>query len=258
MNPETQSRSAMQHSRGFTLVELLVVIAIMAILMSAGAVGLSSIGGKGVTSGLATAESLFEEARTVAIARNLRTCVLVAKTLTNNPAEDLRRIVVAYEEVDPITGAAKAPASLTPNWVLSSRGILLPDQTFYSAKLSNKDGISKTKVTAIDTITSSRIKDVKAAYAGEYYIYQFNAQGYAADPAPPNAGSTFNGTSSFVIASGARNTSKPSTNAKPRLTASSKGDVSGFIIWKNGATSIFRNPDQAGTAYNSMKAGSEF
>ena len=71
----------------FTLVEMLVVIAIISILMTAGSVGLSGMGGKGVTSGVATAESLFDEARTTAVGRNIRACVLVAKTMTNNPAD---------------------------------------------------------------------------------------------------------------------------------------------------------------------------
>ena len=84
----------------FTLVEMLVVIAIISILMTAGSIGLSGMGGKGVTSGVATAESLFDEARTTAVGRNIRACVLVAKTLTNNPADDLRRIMVAYEETN--------------------------------------------------------------------------------------------------------------------------------------------------------------
>jgi prepilin-type N-terminal cleavage/methylation domain-containing protein len=43
----------------FTLVEMLVVIAIISILMTAGSIGLSGMGGKGVTSGVATSESLF-------------------------------------------------------------------------------------------------------------------------------------------------------------------------------------------------------
>jgi prepilin-type N-terminal cleavage/methylation domain-containing protein len=51
----------------FTLVELLVVIAIISILMTAGSIGLSGMGGKGVTSGVTTSEALFDEARTTAV-----------------------------------------------------------------------------------------------------------------------------------------------------------------------------------------------
>jgi prepilin-type N-terminal cleavage/methylation domain-containing protein len=248
-------RRQKRHGRAFTLVELLVVIAIMAILMTAGAIGLGNLNGKGVASGVATAESLFEEARNIAQGRNLRSCVLVAKTLKNNPGEDLRRILVACEEIDPATGTAKDPSNLSPNWEISSRGALLPDQTFYSGKLSNKEGISKVKQTLIDTISSSRIKNVKAAYEGEYYIYQFNSQGLATDPLGAKG---FAGASSFVIGSGARIGTASSKEAPPRLTASASRDFGGFIIWKSGATSVFRNPDQAGTAFKSMKAGSEF
>src|SRR6478672_2565753 len=105
MNSVDSQNQPGQRSRGFTLVEMLVVIAIMSILMTAGAIGLGGMGGKGVTSGVASAESLFEEARATAVGRNLRACVLVAKTLTNNPADDLRRIVVAYEETETNTSS---------------------------------------------------------------------------------------------------------------------------------------------------------
>ncbi|MGA0854875.1 MAG: prepilin-type N-terminal cleavage/methylation domain-containing protein, partial [Luteolibacter sp.] len=57
--------SIRRHAPAFTLVELLVVIAIMSILMTAGAIGLGGIGGKGVTSGVASAEALFDEARSL-------------------------------------------------------------------------------------------------------------------------------------------------------------------------------------------------
>lgn len=253
MNPETHLQP--RHRRAFTLVEMLVVIAIMAVLMTAGAIGLSNMGGKGVTSGVATAEALFGEARATAVGRNLRSCVLVAKTLKNNSAEDLRRILVAYEEVDPATGQAKDPTSLSPNWELSSRGALLPDQTFFSSKLSRKNGISKDSGIPIDTIPSSRIKNVKPAFDGEYYIYQFNGQGLAADPL---GGKNFNGGCSFVVGSGARLPSKSSKDAPPKITASGQRDFGGFVIWKNGWTSVFRNPDQTGSAFNSLKVGSEF
>ena len=122
----------------FTLVEMLVVIAIISILMTAGSIGLSGMGGKGVTSGVATAESLFDEARTTAVGRNIRACVLVAKTLTNNPADDLRRMVVAYEAVD-ANGLPLSTPDQEPNWVLSSRGAVLPDQVYFSEEFSKKD-----------------------------------------------------------------------------------------------------------------------
>jgi type II secretory pathway pseudopilin PulG len=210
---------------------MLVVIAIISILMTAGSIGLSGMGGKGVTSGVATAESLFDEARTTAVGRNLRACVLVAKTLTNNPAEDLRRMVVAYEEAN-TDGTAKAPNSSDPNWVLSSRGAVLPDQTFFSEKFSKWKDTNGGSISA-DTIKSAKLVGAKKTFEGEYFAYRFNAQGISLNPG-----------SSFVIGSGARNLSKKASEAPPRITASAKRDFGGFVVWRNGRTSLYRNPDQ--------------
>ncbi len=215
--------------RAFTLVEMLVVIAIISILMTVGSIGISSMGGKGVTSGVATAEALFDEARSTAVARNLRSCVLVAKALTNKPDEDLRRIVVAYEESN-ADGTPKNPPPAIPKWVLSSRGVLLPDQTFFSQQFSRKDHQSGG---TLDEITHTSILTPKSGHMGSYFIYEFNSQGIINTPG-----------ASFIIGSGARNTSKPSTNQPPRVTSSAKRDFGGFVIWRNGRTSVFRSPEQ--------------
>jgi prepilin-type N-terminal cleavage/methylation domain-containing protein len=217
-NPQSGTRLP-----AFTLVELLVVIAIISILMTAGSIGLSGMGGKGVTSGVATAEALFDEARTTAVGRNLRTAVLVAKSLPNNPANDLRRIVVATENVD-----ANGDPVANPPWVLSSRGLVLPDQTFFSSKYSKRDHSGSGG--DLDTIT---LTGAKKAYEGEYYIYQFNSQGICTTPG-----------ASFIIGSGARPLTKPANSSPPRVTGSAKRDFGGFVVWRNGRTSVFRSPEQ--------------
>ncbi len=219
----------------FTLVEMLVVIAIISVLMTAGSIGLSGIGGKGVTSGVATAESLFDEARTTAVGRNLRACVLVAKELDNNKAENLRRIVVAYEDVD-AQGNPKASSSQDPNWVLASRGAVLPEQIFFSDKFSKQKDGGKIPEVAAGKLRSAPTSDkaVTAAYKGTYYIYEFNSQGISSKT--PGA--------SFIIGSGARNTTKTTAAAPPKITAAAKRDFGGFVVWRNGRTSLFRSPDQ--------------
>jgi prepilin-type N-terminal cleavage/methylation domain-containing protein len=228
----------------FTLVEMLVVIAIISILMTAGSIGLSSMGGKGVTSGVATTESLFDEARSTALGRNIRSCVLVAKTLTNNSAEDLRRLMVAYEEVD-ANGLPVSPPEQEPNWVLSSRGAVLPDQVYFSKEYSKKNHATGTE--EVDEITDARIKDVKPIFKGSYYIYEFNDQGISKSPG-----------ASFILGSGTRNTSKSSTEQPPRVVAAAKRDFGGFVVWRSGRTSVFRSTEQMGTTMKSLKSGDKF
>lgn len=240
----------------FTLVEMLVVIAIISILMTAAVVGINGMGGKGVTSGVATAESIMDEARTLAMGKNLRTCVLVAKTLDNTPAEDLRRMLVAYEEVDPVTGQPKLPDEPDPknlNWTLSSRAVLLPEQTFFSGKFSNKSHESVNN--DLDVISSTRFTGTpKPSHVGIYYIYPFNAQGICAPIKPTDDGEGM----SFIIGSGTRNTGKSSVTAPPKVNSSAKKDFGGFVLWRNGSTSAFRTPDQMGPEVKALTPGKEF
>lgn len=231
MDSPRKHRQSGTCSSAFTLVELLVVIAIISILMTAGSIGLSGMGGKGVTSGVTTAEALFDEARITAVGRNLRTAVLVAEKLNNNPADDLRRIVVATEKLD----ASGNPLPI-PKWQLSSRGMVLPDQTFFSSRYSKKNHSGGGG--SLDTITLTAA-DAKQSYVGKYFIYEFNSQGICTTPG-----------ASFIIGSGARNLSKPADTNPPRVTGSSKRDFGGFVIWSNGRTSVFRSPDQMGLPGN--------
>lgn len=219
---------------GFTLVEMLVVIAIMSVLVTAGAIGLGSIGGKGVSSGVASAESLFDEARSIAVGKRVKARVLIAKDLTNNPAENLRKIVVVSENLkeDGTVGS--------PPWVLTSRGVTLPDQVFFSQNFSKKD-----HETGSGDIDSETLTGAKAAFAGTYFVYEFNSEGICTTPG-----------ASFIIGSGSRNLSN--ATAKPKLTAAGKRDFGGFVVWRNGRTSLFRSPDQMGSGISNMAPGQEF
>lgn len=221
----------------FTLVELLVVIAIMSILMAAGAIGLGGMGGKGVTSGVASAEALFDEARSLAVGQRTRARVLVAKDLRINSADNLRRMVIAIPEIDN-KGLEKYPT----NWTIASRGTILAEQTFFSQDFSKKNYLNQSGTIDRMNLTASGAKDV---YEGEYFYYEFNSEGISTNPG-----------ASFVIGSGARSVSSPAN--KPRVTASGKSDFGGFVVWRNGRTSVFRSPAQIGGGVDSLNPGATF
>jgi hypothetical protein len=151
-------------------------------------------------------------------------------------------MVVAYEETND-DGTAKDPNNLTPNWTLSSRGVTLPEQTFFSQEFSkaNHQGVSTPDYIA----TTSALTAAKAAYLGSYYVYVFNNQGICETPG-----------TSVVIGSGSRNL-KSSTD-KPKVTSSGQRDFGGFVVWRNGQTSVFRNPSQISSSVPDLKAGTEF
>jgi len=74
-------------------------------------------------------------------------------------------------------------------------------------------------------------------YQGRYIYYEFNAEGICTTGLDTSGDYS---APSFVIGNGAR----PKGQTAPRTTSDGRRDFGGFVIWRNGATSIFRNPTQ--------------
>lgn len=200
---------------------MLIVIAIMSILLTVGAVGIGGItSGKSVASAVASTEALFEEARSIAVSKGTDAYVMVCIDDPSNASTYLRRIVIGYKELNP-------DGTKSDNWALSSKGMTLPDQIYFSQTYSFKD--QKAGSGSLDEITLSVSDTVKQSYAGKYLVYGFNSEGICMSSG-----------ASFVVGTGARGLS----DKNPRATGGAKRDFGGFVIWRNGRTSLFHSPDQ--------------
>ncbi|KAB2639377.1 MAG: prepilin-type N-terminal cleavage/methylation domain-containing protein [Verrucomicrobia bacterium] len=208
---------------GFSLVELLTVIAIISVLMTVATVGIGSLlSGKGVSTAVSTTEAVFAEARTLAMGRLTNAAVLVSIQDSTNMDTYLRRLVVAYKEIDPLTNKQSG------EWTLASRGVTLPEKVYFSQTLSCKDHQKGGSGIAKVTLGGSK---VKRDYQGQYLIYEFNAEGICTTPG-----------ASFVVGTGTR--AIGGTEARPRRMNSAKRDFGGFVVWRNGSTSLFHDPLQ--------------
>jgi prepilin-type N-terminal cleavage/methylation domain-containing protein len=202
-------------SSGFSLVEILIVILIISILMTAGVLGLKNLAaGKGTSSAISTCESLFNEARSIAISKRCKTRLLI-DTDDNNKDEYLRRVAIAHQKIND-------DGTVDPNaWVISNRAYELPAATYYSkeySKLADGANIPEANMSG---------ENFTARYAGNYAYYEFNAEGVSLNPG-----------ASFIIGAGIR-----PKGQEPRFIADAEKDVAGFVIWRNGRTSTYRNPE---------------
>lgn len=211
-NPHSGARGC----RGFTLVEILTVIAIITILMAAGAIGIGNItAGKGVTSAVATCESLFEEARTIAVSKRCKARVMVDIN-SNTSANYLTRVVIVHEKINADGSVASGV------WVMANRGYEMPKGTYFSTQFSSLAGGGKIKEHTLGGA------DIKSGYQGKYAYYEFNAEGIFEDA---GAG--------FVVGSGVR-----PKGQEPKTTKGAGRDFAGFVVWRNGRTSTYRSPGQ--------------
>jgi len=213
---------------GFTLVELLVVILIITVLLTLGAAGFRNAGGKGVSTAIPSTEAIFEEARSVAVGKGTRSRVLIDIDDPKIEGNYLRRMFVIFEKTDdngdPIPNA----------WELSGKAYIFPAKTYFSRQYSKKN--HKSQSGNLDTMTLNGVSGMYNSKKAGYLYYEFNSEGIC------TTGLNGDGydAPSFVIGSGARGKGQE----EPRTTSEGRRDFGGFVIWRNGATSVFRNPTQ--------------
>lgn len=211
----SSSRFSRKDNLGFSLVEMLIVILIISILLTAGVMGLKNLAaGKGTSTAITTCESLFNEARIIAISKRCNTRVMVDVNDINSD-NYLRRVVIAHQKIND-------DGSIDPNsWVLASRAYELPAATFYSreySKLTDDTDIPEANMSGENFTTR---------YAGTYAYYEFNAEGVVLQPG-----------ASFIIGGGIR-----PKGQDPKFIRDAEKDLAGFVVWKNGRTSTYRNPE---------------
>jgi type II secretory pathway pseudopilin PulG len=201
------------------LIELLVVILIISLLLTLGAVGLRGIGGKGVTTAVTTTEAVFDEARAIAVGKGTKARVLIDVDDIQDLDNYKRRILVAYEELDDQGEPVKE------QWVLASRAVTLPERTYFSQTFSKKEHEKGTGELEEMNLTTG-----KTNFDGKYLYYEFNSEGICTTPG-----------ASFIIGTGVR-----PDGQEPRVTGEGRRDFAGFVVWRNGRTSLFRGPDEIG------------
>lgn len=217
----------------FTLVELLVVITIIGVLLTVGALGLKNLSkSSGVTAAVPIAEAVFAEARGVSGGTGGTSRVLISADRDDDERYLRYMMVVSQSE--------------SGKWVAASRGIYLPKGVFMSQEYSFLDHASQSSEVPSESheiFSSDDSSSSNNNLSGNYFYYQFNSEGNAADPG-----------ASFVLGTG----NKPPGADAPKVTASSGvSNFGGFIIWKKGTTSVFRHPDQMNIP-DGIDAGDDF
>lgn len=218
--------SVRHQAAAFTLIELLIVISLITVLMTVGSFGLKNYSkATGVGAAVPIAQGVFAQARSLAIEKGTGTRVLVHdddRTDNLNRERRLRYLAVQYWDTK------DTEVTTDDEWVTASRGVKLPEGVFYSVDLSNY-------ATAPDVTQSSGFLPGGGG-ASTCRIYEFNSQGIITTPAPSG-----NNVPRFVVRAGGMPPGAP----KPKANAGAgTKNASGFVIWRNGRTSVFRHPNQ--------------
>ncbi|MFM1561006.1 MAG: type II secretion system protein [Roseibacillus sp.] len=212
---------------GFTLVEIMAVMAVIAILLSVAAVGIQNIDrGQATTSGLAVAEALFDEARSAAVGRGTRARLLIHNQMNDNDTMDRTRYL-GYMCVAVLKTNQNGNPGNT--WEVITRGTQMPSGVYFSIDEST----DASKAVGVGEPGSMSIKLPGSNTAKQCYYFEFNAEGVCVDadrPAQDPGGAV-------ILIGGTR----PRHERDPLML---KNNKVGFVVWRNGRTSLYRSPEQ--------------
>lgn len=214
---------------GFTLVELLVVVATVSVLLTLGSFGLKSLtGGKGTTAGLATIESLVEEARQTAIGRGgFGYLVINAEPIDDNARNSselrrnyLRQIYIGFGEVGEDGNERDVE--------LTTRPVELPESVYFNPELSNQgNGVYNFRTTTI-----KRPRPGKPNATAPCYVLRFNSRGIL----EPRGAQSSPDLAKIVLS---RANLRP--DASLQMEKSAANDHEAMVVWKTGRTTLIRD-----------------
>ncbi|MCB1094836.1 MAG: hypothetical protein KDN22_04575 [Verrucomicrobiae bacterium] len=198
--------------RAFTLAELIVVMGVIAIMVVLGAnLGLQSPIAARMRSSVGEAAGLFEYARELAMAKQVRSRVWINNG-TKDVEKDLRYMVVAVEDRSEIAGNAEAEQKeLVTKWRAETAGKYLSAGVFFQPIVERK-------------ATWSMRSGTEGA-GDSWYYYEF----------APDGSSTDGG---FILTSGAR----PVTGGDVMVVNDAMRD--GFLVRRSGYLTFLKSPDQ--------------
>jgi hypothetical protein len=168
---------------------------------------------------LAVSQALFAEARSVAVGRGTRARVYIHNDLDDKDPDDQQRYL-RYMIVAVLKDGSDSEFEVV------SRGTLLPNGVFFDAQASEA---AAARVSNIGSFGEDEIDlPVKKCY-----YYEFNGEGICVDGAKDNADPG----AAFVVMGGVRGQNA----AEPKAIGNNR---SGFVVWRNGQTAIYRDPNQ--------------
>lgn len=196
--------------QGFTLAELIVVMGVIAVMVALGAnLGLQTPTSARMRASVGEAASLFEYARELAMAKQVRARVWISHD-TKDVEKDLRLMVVAIEdrkEVDDLADEENPVAE----WRVESRIKYLSTGVYFQPMVERK--------------TTWDMRSGKEGSGSSWYYYEFE----------PDGSSNHTG---FLLAAGSR----PVTGGD--VTIANEDQRDGFLIRRNGYLTFLTTPKQ--------------